>query len=47
LRESASAPDFADEGMQIDMEVLSPVLKHFGWQVIDATCFVGFETRDG
>jgi len=31
LRDLASAPDFADEGMQVDMEVLSPLLEHLGW----------------
>jgi len=31
LGDSASAPDFAYEGMQMDTEVLSPVLKHLGW----------------
>jgi len=30
--------------MQVDMEILSSVLKHLGWLVIHATGFVGFET---
>jgi len=47
LRVSASAPNFSGEGMQVAIEVLSTVLKHLRWQVIHATGFVGFETRDG
>jgi len=30
-RDSASAPNFAVESMQVDMEVFSPVLKHLSW----------------
>jgi len=47
LRDSESAPNFADEGMQVGMEVLFLTLKHLSWQAIYAIGFVGFATRDG